>query len=67
MAYGEKHGPLWHGGRLEQGFALVAHTVARGIPQPKGAQAPKFQDFLPQRGSASQEVLTLEEAIVLMR
>lgn len=70
MLYREKHGPLWHGARLEQGFALVAHTVSATIPRKKGDKGPKFTDFLPQRGAATLEaepVLTLQEAMVLMR
>lgn len=71
MLYREKHGPLWHGARLEQGFALVAHTVASGIPRNKGTKGPKFTDFLPQRTIAttpeSEHVLTLQEAMALMR
>lgn len=71
MAYREKHGPLWHGARLEQGFALVAHTVSATIPRKKGDKGPKFTDFLPQRTSAAtpeaEPVLTLQEAMALMR
>lgn len=71
MAYREKHGPLWHGPRLEQGLALVAHTVSATIPRKKGDKGPNFTDFLPQRTSAAskeaEHVLTLEEAMALMR
>ena len=68
MLYREKHGPLWHGARLEQGFALVAHTVASGIPRNKGTKGPKFKDFLPQRGGTQEsDVLTLQEAMALMK
>lgn len=71
MLYREKHGPLWHGARLEQGFALVAHTVSATIPRKKGDKGPKFTDFLPQRTSAAtpeaEPVLTLQEAMALMR
>ena len=66
MRYREKHGPLWHGARLEQGFALVAHTVASGIPRNKGTKGAKFKDFLPQRATQD-DVLTLQEAMALMQ
>lgn len=66
MRYREKHGPLWHGARLEQGFALVAHTVASGIPRNKGTKGPKFKDFLPRRATQD-DVLTLQEAMALMK
>ena len=66
MLYREKHGPLWHGTRLEQGFALVAHTVASGIPRNKGTKGPKFKDFLPRRATQD-DVLTLQEAMALMK
>ena len=69
MLYREKHGPLWHGLRLEQGFALVAHTVSATIPRKKGDKGWKFSDFMPQRTKVAQAepVLTLQEAMELMR
>ena len=68
VEYRKRHGPLWHGPRLEHGAALVAHTVASVAPRKKGARGPKFSDFLPQRAQASSgEPIDLETAMKTWR
>lgn len=68
MAYRAEHGPLHLAERLEWVGALIAHTVASTIPRKRGARAPKFEDFLPQRRKPEDETpITLDEAMLRWR
>lgn len=63
MKYREAHGALSSHHRLEQGFALVAQTVASTIPRKPGTRGAKLEDFLPKRRSGVGESISLDEAI----
>lgn len=67
MKYRELHGPLVDHGRLERGFAMVAHAVASTIPRKGGARRPKFEDFLPARRVREEKPISLEEAMSTWR
>lgn len=63
MAYRKAHGPLVLHQRMEDGLALVAHTVASTIPHKRGTKGPKISDFLPQRELETAKPIALEDAM----
>ena len=62
MKYRELHGSLTVHGTLEHGFAMVAHMVSCSIPRKRGARAPKFEDFLPNRAAQDQGSMDFDAA-----
>ncbi|BDR10675.1 phage tail protein [Comamonas thiooxydans] len=63
LAFREKYGSLHLQTHIERAAATVAHTVSQTVARKKSSQAPRFEDFLPQRKGAQAAVITLEEAM----
>lgn len=63
MSYRASHGPLHLHGRLQDGFARVAHTIASVAPRRQGARRPKLQDFMAWLPRAADQPIDLETAM----